>query len=88
MSDTEQAILEEIYGRLRRLEAAAGITRPEPSASRETDAQALMDAAYGQVAPERYTPPPGIVSPHVSLNLRAIREWIDVALAGGDVQRP
>jgi hypothetical protein len=59
-----------------RVGITAGITAPSP-----------QEPVHAVEEP-RYTHPAGVVPPHVALNLRALREWIDVALAGGDVPRP
>jgi hypothetical protein len=85
-----------------RVGITGGITAPtpqEPAQPRQSPPPGWQGGAtYSpDEMSERYTPPAGVVPPHVALNLRALREWatedamralIDVALAGGDVPRP
>lgn len=71
--------LDRLERRVRVLEAAARESGQPDATSTQADAQALEG---------RYTAPAGVVPPHVALNLRAIAEWVGVALAGGDVRRP
>jgi hypothetical protein len=71
--------LDRLERRLTSLEERLGESPAPIPASQEVAAQAVE---------ARYTAPAGVVSPHVALNLHALREWIDVALQGGDVPRP
>lgn len=76
--------LDRLSRRLAAIEQHLGITGSEPVERPQEATQPAQDAA----AAERYVAPAGVVSPHVALNLRALREWIDVAIVGGDVPRP
>lgn len=78
---TQAEALERLERRVRNLELWV-------TAQAQAEAAKPQEAAEDAAARDRYTAPAGVVPPHVALNLRAIREWVDVALAGGDVPRP